>query len=284
MTRLTARSTAGLFQRAAPAFEAHWDYELAGAAAPASIMQLEGVLRVVPDDERILVQLARAYASYAYGWIEDRMEQCPVDDQACQDHWATRARWMYLRARDLALEVLRQRDDGIDAARRAGLVAFERWLRDAYDEPEDAPALLWAGYAWGAAIAISLEDPELVADLGLARALVRRSVELDPTYANAAGLTFLGYAEAGLPEALGGNPQAGREHFERALQVTGRRALLVHVNYAKAYAVAVGDRALFEQLLREVLDAGDHGDAVRLANKVARRRAARYLAAADQWF
>jgi hypothetical protein len=36
--------------------------------------------------------------------------------------------------------------------------------------------------------------------------------------------------------------------------------------------------------MREVLESGDLGDAVRLSNKVARRRAQRYLDNIDEWF
>ena len=60
IAKFTADSTAGLFTRAAPAFESYWDYELAGEAMPASIVQFEGILRVVPDNEAILSQLAQA--------------------------------------------------------------------------------------------------------------------------------------------------------------------------------------------------------------------------------
>ena len=47
--KLAADSTAALFGRAAPGIEQHWDYDLVGKSFPASIIQLEGLLRVVPD-------------------------------------------------------------------------------------------------------------------------------------------------------------------------------------------------------------------------------------------
>ncbi|MBC7171438.1 MAG: hypothetical protein H5U40_03380, partial [Polyangiaceae bacterium] len=50
LTKLTADQTAGLFHRAGPAFEQYWDYRTAGDALPATIMQLEGVARVVPEN------------------------------------------------------------------------------------------------------------------------------------------------------------------------------------------------------------------------------------------
>ena len=37
-------------------------------------------------------------------------------------------------------------------------------------------------------------------------------------------------------------------------------------------------------LMNEIIESGDQGDDVRLSNKVARRRAERYLAHLDAWF
>jgi hypothetical protein len=56
------------------------------------------------------------------------------------------------------------------------------------------------------------------------------------------------------------------------------------VNFARIYAVNAQDRQLFVSLMREVIEAGDQGDDVRLSNKVARRRAERYLSHVDELF
>ena len=54
---------------------------------------------------------------------------------------------------------------------------------------------------------------------------------------------------------------------------TGRRSHQVQLNYARLYAVTLKDKALFLSLLREIIDAPDQGQEVRLANKIARVRA-----------
>ena len=83
---------------------------------------------------------------------------------------------------------------------------------------------------------------------------------------------------------FGGNPEKGKEYFERALELTDRKFLLIQYNYARSYAVQTNDRALFERLLREVIDAGDISNDNRLPNKIAARRARRLLAQADEIF
>ncbi len=229
LTRLTAKQTADLFGRATPAIESYWDYDTVGDSMPGNIMQLEGVHHVIPENKSLLMQLIQAYTSYAYGWIEDRAEV--ADAAGDMDRAAAlrkRARLMYTRARDLARYRISLDEDGFDQAWHAGLPTFEKWLRDHFDDADDAPMLLWAGYSWGSAINVNREDFSAIADLPFAVALVQRSVDLDPGYYNAAGLTFLGASKTA---ALGADLPAAKALFERALTITHRKSLIIQVNY-----------------------------------------------------
>ncbi|MBC7173732.1 MAG: hypothetical protein H5U40_14930, partial [Polyangiaceae bacterium] len=171
--------------------------------------------------------------------------------------------------------------DGLEQARAAGLESFERWVEKEFDDDDDAEMLFWTGYAWGSYINLSLDDISAVGDLALAKTLVRRSVDLDPTYFNSSGLTFLAVAEA---QEMSGSMERSRELFERALTQTERKALIIQVNMAKYYAVKAGDRDLYVRLLTEVIEAGNPDPAQRLNNVIAQRRAKRYLAQVDQYF
>jgi len=286
MTTLTAHSSASLFRRASLAFDEQFDYELARQAGPAFLLQFEGVLRVVPDDQDVLFSACKAWSSYAFAFVEDDMlaaEARGALEEA--ERQRARARRMYARARELGLRLLEQRAPGVRVATRAGPERLARFLQRELVDAADAPALFWTGYAWGVEIDISREDPALVADLELARALVERSVTLDESYQQAAGHTFLGYDDAILSPALGGNPEGGRQHFERALALTDRKALLVQLNYARSYAAQTQRRDLFVALLHEVVSAPDRDpDSTRLANQVARRRAERLLSQQDELF
>src|SRR5690606_25430888 len=82
LTRFTASSTAALFNRAAPALDAHWDYDLARRGLPGTILQSEGVLRVVPDDAELTLTACRAYGSFAFGWVEDEAERLRFEGRA----------------------------------------------------------------------------------------------------------------------------------------------------------------------------------------------------------
>jgi hypothetical protein len=286
MTTFTAHSSAKLFRRASVAFDEQPDYELAREAAPALILQLEGVLRVVPDDRDLLFSTSKSWASYAFGFVEDDLQAAEArGDLEEADRLRARARRMYLRARDLGLELLEQMAPGAQAAAKAGPESLAKFASAEFDDAEDAPALLWTGNAWGAAIDISRDDPTLLADKELARVLVERSVELDESYQFASGHAFLGYDRAILSPALGGEPEEGKKHFERALWLTKRKALLVQLNYARSYAAQTQRRDLYVSLLNEIVTTpDDDAGPSRLANEVARRRARRLLEHVDELF
>ena len=72
--------------------------------------------------------------------------------------------------------------------------------------------------------------------------------------------------------------------LDEAIAATERKNLMILVQMANTYAVAAADRALYTSLLTEVRDAGDILPEGRLSNRIAKRRAERYLRLIDQRF
>jgi len=280
--KLAADSTSALFGRAAAGVEQHWDYEVVGKAFPASIMQLEGLLRVVPDNEVIGLSLVGAYIGYGVGWIEDRVEVADAaDDWETAEHLRRRALVMYTRAWDLSKHFLRNRDPGLDAALAGGVDTLDAWLHEVFVDKQDAAILLWAGSSLGARINMGMEDIDTVADLPLAKVILTRSVELDPDFMFMTGqMTMAVLAASEFPPDM----DRAKRLFDEVLDKTERRNLMVQMNMARYYAVNVGDSKLFRDLLNEVLDAGDVLPEARINNVLARRRAERYLSRIEYFF
>jgi len=280
--KLAADSTAELFGRAAPGVEQHWDYDLVGKSFPASIIQLEGLLRIVPENETIGMSLVAAYIGYGTGWIEDRVEVADIEDEWQEaDRLRRRALVMYNRAWDLSRHFLRLRDDRFDQALAGGIDSLDAWLHDILTEKEDAALALWAGAALGARINMGMEDMDTVADLPLAKVLLGYSVELDPDFMFMIGkMTMATLAASEFPPDM----DRAKVLFDEVLEETERRNLMVQLSMARYYAVNVGDDKLFRALLEEVLAAGDVLPEARLSNTIARRRAQRYLDHIDLYF
>ncbi len=283
MTKLAVSTQAEIMEKASPTIEEQTDYEFARTGIPGNLIQTEGLLRVSPDDPHLLLLAAWGFASYAYGFVEDDKERAEEKgDLDAADQARARARAMYLKGRDFGLRLLELETPKLKDVLQRDPDALKKFLTEELKDPEDAPALFWTGYAWGSAIGVSRDDPTLIADLALASTLVERSVELDEKYYNAAGHVFLGVVNSSRGASVGGNPELGKQHFERALALTGRKALLAHVNYAQYYAVQSQNRKLFDALLNEVVNAPipEH-TTLALPNTIAHRRAVRLLRRGD---
>jgi len=286
MNGMVADQTASLIAEGSPALDAYWDYDIAGIGIPAAIVQLETFLHVTPNNEGLALDLAKAYVGYTQGWVESDFEVAwAAGDFDKADHLRHRARLLYQRARNLALHCMRQRDDGIDAVLRKGdPTELAKYLADNYTSKDDVGPVFWAGLAWGAVVNMSLDQPDLIADLPLIKPFVEHAIKLDDGYFNGGAYLFLGTLESAFPPALGGDPEKGKAWFEQGLEKTGRKNQMILVNYARTYAVNTQNRELFAKLLNEVIESGDMGDSVRMSNKIARTRAARYLAQGKEFF
>jgi predicted anti-sigma-YlaC factor YlaD len=126
----------------------------------------------------------------------------------------------------------------------------------------------WAAASWGAHIALSKDRPDVVADLPRAIALARLAWEVDPDHGDGALASLMGSFEAARP---GGTRKQARVYFDRALSAAAGRSAGPLVTIAESLALADGDRASFESLLRQAIDiSAAHPD---LGNTVMRERA-----------
>jgi hypothetical protein len=288
-TKLAAGTTVNVIGQAAPAIQRYEDPELAEEAMPASISTLEGLLEIRKDDTNLRALLARTYASYGFGFMEDHMEAAiEKDDEANIERYRKRAGMAYRRSREIALGSLTLWEDeggGADGHIKKGLAAWTEYLKKFDDAEEHVPTLFWAAYSWGRYIGLNRDDMNALADLPLVTALADRVYALDHT--------FMGYAphalRAGLigtaPAQLGGRPLDAKKEFEAAIAGTGGKNLMYYVVEAQIVAVALQDRALYQSLLTKVVEAPtDINPDERLLNQIAKRRAERYLRQIDQLF
>jgi hypothetical protein len=87
-----------------------------------------------------------------------------------------------------------------------------------------------------------------------------------------------------VPPTLGGKPERGRAHFERAIALSQGRNLMAQVEFAQRYARLTLDRPLHDQLLNDVVAADPVEPGLTLSNVLAQARATEMLASASQYF
>jgi hypothetical protein len=261
-------------RKAATAVDTLSDYEVASSIAYSGLGQFEGMHYLAPGNRDALFMLTQSWSSVAFAFIEDQMEQAEDAEGSSSplfEYQKARARAAYDRAIHYGLTLLEAKHKGFEAARKND-DTMKRWL--AGFDKEDAPALFWTGYAWMAKTNVAQEEPEVVANLYVGVALVERSVALDDGYLYASGHTALGAYHARSPMA---ELDEAKKEFDKAIALTGGRALLAKVQYAARYHCLKGDKASYVKVLEEVLAAGDVLPEQRLTNTIAKRRAKRYL-------
>jgi hypothetical protein len=284
MINMTVDSTAPVLKRASASFDAESDVALAREALPGNLKTIDGFLSVRPEQPDLLELTALAYVQYAFGFLEDDLEALPPGDSPRRRELVARCTDLYDRAYDIGLRrVALERAEIRTIARQGKLDALAPAL--AKVDREAVAGLNWAGLALASAINLHRDDIERVADLPKAVALLERAYQLDRAYYNYNAALSLAVIYSSQARAVGGDPERAQRLFQEVIQGTAGRYLMAKVLFARYYATVTLDRALFDRTLKEVLATpGAVWPEQRLANELAHRRAARYLAAADDLF
>jgi hypothetical protein len=223
------------------------DPELVGAAAPFGLKTMETVVQETDVDAALAMRL--------------------------------RARKLYLRARGYALRGLAVEYEDFEARLRADPKAT---LAEVGEEDEDLALLYWAAAAWGAAISVSKNDPDLIGDLPIVLALAQRALELDEGFGRGAIHELCVSLEASRP---GGDLASARQHFERAVALSGGLKAGPFVGFAESVSVKTQDSREFHRLLGKALAIDvDASPADRLVNVLMQRKARRLEAMSEDLF
>jgi hypothetical protein len=258
-------------RKAAASFDTLGDYELAKVSTQAGLAQFEGMHRIAPDNDDALFMLVQGWSGYAWGFLEDEMEEAQMAGQdARAEYEKKRAKMAYDRAVFYGLELLSHTDKGFDAAKKND-ATLTAWLKDHFESKDDAENLFWIGYAWMSRVNLLQDDPAMVADLYVGVDLMSRAFELEPTYYASSPMVAMAAYHGRTADA---EPKQARALFEAALKNTKRGALTVQLTYAQ-FACTIADEKLYDAMVDEILKADDPDPNQRLNNTIAKRRASR---------
>jgi predicted anti-sigma-YlaC factor YlaD len=280
LKRIAVNKLGNALAESGTTFASDDDPELVGAAIPFSLKLMESLLASAPEHRGLLFATASGFTQYAYAYVQQRADMLEDQDLARAATERTRARRLYLRARGYGLRGLETHHERFEERLRADPRAAVRAATVA-----DVPLLYWTAAAWGAAIAVSKEVPEIVADQPQVEALIDRALELDERFDAGAIHGFLISYELAR-QGAGGDPNArARVHFDRAVSLSGGQLASPFIAYAEAVSVGREDRREFEALLQQALAIDpDARPEWRLANLIMQRRARWLLSRVDQLF
>ena len=280
LKKMAANTIASTLAESGTTFTSDDDLQLVGDAIPFALKLQESTLESTPKHQGLLVATCSGFTQYSYAYVETEAEALPSSRRAEILAAHNRALKLYLRARGYCFRALDARFG--DKASDALVQNPDAVLAKA--KVADVPLLYWTAAAWGLAIALGIDQPELAIDLPTVRALADRAVALDDRWSKGA-LHELFITLDSLPEALGGSPARAKEHFEKAVALQNGVSPGPYVALATGVAVASQDRAEFQRLLKVALAIDpDKDPSNRLVTLVTQKRARVLLDRIDEHF
>lgn len=256
------------------------DPELVRDAIPFALKTIEGLIDASPRHRGLLTAAASGFAQYGYAFVQQEADYTEGADLERATQLRQRAKRLYLRGADYGLR-------GLELA----VPAFREKITS---DPDAALAavsnrsvslLYWTAAAWGAALAIDVNDPELATKQTAIEKMMRRVLALDESYDQGAAHDFMLVWEAAHAGAGSGSMASAREHFKRSLELSGGRRASTYVSMAEAVSINENNKKEFDALLKAALAVDIQKDPnQRLANVVMQRRARWLLGRIDDLF
>jgi predicted anti-sigma-YlaC factor YlaD len=276
---MAVKTVANTLADSGDVFSRDEDPELIRDAVPFALKLNESLLESVPNHGPLLLSTCASFTQFSYAFVETDADVLGDAGYEEAKTLRTRALKLYLRGRDYCLRALELRYSGIrDRLVADPVPALDKVVR------EDVPLLYWTAASWGAAISLAIDQPDIVIDLPVVRALAERALALDEIW-DRGSLHELMISIDSLPEALGGSPDRAREHFNRAVALQEGLSPGPYVALATGVAVPLQARAEFESLLKKALEIDpDKDPSNRLAILITQRRARALLDQIDARF
>lgn len=283
--KLMVAEMTGLMETGAAAMETDDDLDMLQQALPANIKLMEALLASDPQNERLLILLARSYGSYAFLFLDGRIEALqsagPAAAAETLPSLKARAVRYYGKGLDYALRALEIRHP----------LAAERLHRVAESSPfvqslqvRDLPAIFWYGFNLGGLVNHSRDSVSTIARAHQVEKTMLRVLDLQADfYHGSAHLVLMAYYGSRSP-MMGGNLERAAEHYRHLKDMHGDGLLLADLYYARYVLVQQQDRRQFEQMLEVITTNPDPDPQFRLFNRIARDRALVYQAMADRLF
>ncbi len=240
------------------------DIETVREGIPAYLLLMDGLLNSSPDNVDLLFAAARLNSSYSI-----------YTDVA-------RAKLLNQKSFDLAMRAVCLSRSVLCDSHSSKFEEFSEGVERL--ESKDLEVAYQLSVSWVSWIQANSDDWNAIGQLGRVKALMMKLIDLDETWDAGGPHLYMGALETLLPAAMGGKPEKGKYHLERAISLSGGKYLMAQVIYAEQYARLVFDKELHDRLLREVIQSDPVVEGMTLTNLLAQERAKVLLRESNEYF
>jgi len=267
MDQMLVRSSVPLIEGGVEALNHETDLDLAEDSIPANLNMLLGMINIDPENAELHTFAAQAFYGLAYGFNEDTRPE--------------RASDFYLRGMQHGITALQL--NGASNLIDSTIADFDKEVSNM--GKKDVAAIFWTASNWAKWVDMHRDDPEAIAQLPRATALMQRVIELEDTFYFGGAHMFFGVYYGSRAPAIGGDFNKSRDHFDRAREITNGKLLIPDLLQAQYLARQQFDQEQFHKLLTGIIDAPDDlMPELGLQNQIAKRKATALLKKEAEWF
>jgi hypothetical protein len=242
------------------------DIQTIADGLPAYLILIDSMLEDDPEDEDMLRTSASLTNAYAGVFVTSPERQRKLVAKALR--LASRAICLH---KEESCNIQSQKYDQVQS------------IISNMDE-DDLSMLYTLGVAWASWIQANTENWNAIAQIAQVKLIMSKVLELNENYQNAGAHLYMGVLNSILPPAMGGKPELGKQHFEKAISLSNNKNLMAKVLYAQHYSRLIYDQQLHDKLLKEVLAAKPEVKGMTLSNTVAQKQAKELLASSNDFF
>jgi len=253
-------------------FTSDSDPELVGDAIPFAIKLYETLLAGNPKHQGLLLMTGSLFIMYANAFVQGPAELLPSYEWKERETGLMRAKAFYLRGYDILFNGLEYKYPGFKEA-----AGSEETIKPYLEKlgKKDVGFLYWSVAGGLSAYSIDIMDFELNARIPQWHLMINRAYELDPDFGGASLDEFFVIFYASMPEALGGNRELAKHHFEITMEKTNWQSVGAFVSYAQSICIPEQDYDTFKEYLEKALAVDVNEDvSTRLVNIISQRKAA----------
>ena len=240
------------------------DIDTVREGVPAYLLLIDSFLRSSPDSEDLLLAASNLNGAFSALVVdEDRIKLFSDKSMRYVEHAACVSK------------------SPLCDVRQQSYAEFEQTVSSL--KVSDVHIAYSLGVAWVGRLQANSDDWAVIAELSRAKLLMERVIELDENHENGGPHLYMGGMETLLPASMGGKPEKGRAHFEKAIEIN-EAYLMTKVIYAQQYARLMFDQELHDRLLNEVLAADPVVEGMTLTNRIAQERAKDLQASSEDYF
>lgn len=243
MQIIVVDTTASLLADASHEIETEANLKMFKKGLPANLKQMEGLLFLSPENERMLISLTKGYAAYAFVVSETEMMKNHLAGE--EENPAVKKQLLlnYSKAlnygmRFLNLNGIAYGDLQREMGNTNGIISLLDKKLD--DEGMHYEGVLFTAQALGSLIFAQKDKVEMLSQLPIVKSLFDWVCAKEPNINFGACDIFYGIYEAGRPRMMGGNPEKGKRIF---LSLIKRMPAnwLARTSYVRFYLIPMMD-------------------------------------------